>query len=154
MTFLTRLIVLYPRLIIAITLGITALAIAVSVSRGVKFNLSFETLTQHDDHFQFYEDVRRTFGDDRVIIVALTTRDVFNRDFLSRLGRLSGRLAALRGVEEVQSLTNIKAARRTPDGVVIDRLIPPDSTEQQLGEIKSDATSDPLYAGNVVSGDG
>ena len=154
MTFLARLIVLYPRLIIAITLGITALAIGVSVSRGVKFNLSFETLTQHDSNFQFYEEIRRTFGDDRVVIVAFTTSEVFNADFLSRLGRLTSRLAALRGVEEVQSLTNIKAARRTADGVVIDRLIPLQPTEQQLREIKADATTDPLYAGNVVSRDG
>jgi predicted RND superfamily exporter protein len=154
MTFLARLIVRYPRLIIAITLVITALAVAVSVSRGVKFNLSFDTLAEHDSNFQFYQEIRRTFGDDRVIIVGLTTREVFDADFLSRLGRLTSRLAAVRGVEEVQSITNVKSARRTGDGVVIDRLIPLQPTDSQLIEIRATATRDPLYAGNLVSRDG
>jgi predicted RND superfamily exporter protein len=158
MTQPAKFIVLHPRVIIAATLAISLAFLAVILIRGIGFNGSPETLARNDATYRFYNETRKKFGDDRVIIVGITTTDVFNKAFLTRLDRLTNELAALQGVDQTMSLTNIKAVKRETDGISIGRLIDPraldsyDSTA--LAKLKHQVTSDPLYVRNYVSTDG
>jgi predicted RND superfamily exporter protein len=157
MTQPAKFVVLHPKVIIAATLAITLCYLAVILIRGIGFNGSPETLARKDETFRFYNETRKMFGDDRVIIVAVTTTDVFTKDFLARLDRMTSRLAALVGVDQALSLTNIKAIRRRPDGISIGRLIEVrglDQTSVTLAELKQQVTSDPLYVRHYVSSDG
>ena len=101
----------HPKIIIAVTVAITIGFLAVLFTKGIEFNGSPETLARNDSSLEFYHQTRRTFGDDRVVLVAITTTDVFTREFIVRLDRLTRRLSSVDGVAETISLTNIKAIR-------------------------------------------
>src|SRR4030095_12020497 len=153
-----KFVVLHPKPIIAITLAVTAAYLAIILLFGVSFDGSPETLARKDETYDFYNETRRVFGDDHVIIVAITTTDVFNAGFLVKLNRLTERLAALSGVDQALRLTNIKAAKQVEGGISIGRLIDLRSLEQldanSLAQLKNDVTKDPLYARHYVSTDG
>lgn len=146
-----KFVVYYPKIIIAVTLAATIGYAAAIATRGVKFNGSPETLARKDATLQFFNETRQVFGDDRVIIVALTVEDVFSASFIEKLDRMTRRLAEVRGVDETQSLTNLKAIRSTENGIAIERLIPPNP---QLSRLKEEITRDPLYARQYISTDG
>lgn len=158
MTQPAKFVVQHPKLIIAATLAITVAYLAVIFIRGISFNGSPETLARKDETFRFYNETRNIFGDDRIIVVGVTTTDVFTSTFLERLDRLTNRLAAVAGVDQAMSLTNIKAIRRDAAGVGVGRLIDTRSLNQaapaQLDKLKQEVTSDPLYVRNYVSPDG
>jgi len=153
-----KFVVLHPKPIIAATLAITIAYLAVILIRGVTFNGSPETLARKDETYRFYNEARAVFGDDRVIIVAITTADVFTAPFLQRLDRLTSRLAAVAGVDEALSLANIKAIKREEGGVSVGRLIDARGLSQrdasELAMLKQQVTSDPLYLHHYVSADG
>jgi predicted RND superfamily exporter protein len=158
MTQPAKFVVLHPKPIIAATLAITIGCLAIIFVRGIGFNGSPETLARKDDTYRFYNETRAMFGDDRVIIVAVTTTDVFTATFLERLNRLTNRLAAVAGVDEALSLSNIKAIKREDGGVSVGRLIDARSLSQadagEFARLKQEVTSDPLYLRHYVSADG
>ena len=154
MNWIGNTVVSKPRLIIGTALSVTVLMAAAIVIRGIKFNGSLETLIQKGGEQEFYNKVRSTFGDDHVIIVGLTTGDVFTSDFIKRLDRLTSDLDAVKGVTETQSLANIKAVRRADGGLVLERLIPRDADDAVLSRLRAEVTHDPLYAKNIISEDG
>lgn len=147
-----------PKTIIAATLALTVVCLAVIIIRGISFNGSPETLARKDETYRFYNETRSVFGDDHVIIVAITTDDVFTLQFLDKLNRLTLKLAAIPGVEQAMSLTNIKTIRRESDSISVGRLIDPyrinQASEQDLGKLKQEITTDPLYLRHYVSQDG
>jgi uncharacterized protein len=148
----------HARFVIAATFAVTvAFAVAIAV-RGIHFNGSPETLARHDETLAFFNETRRVFGDDRVIIAALTTEDAFAPAFLEKLDRLTKQLAAVPGVAETQSLTNIKTIRRDRDTVVVENLIPARLIYQgeggsELQTFKAATVTDPLYVKQFVSAD-
>ncbi|MEN3336050.1 MAG: uncharacterized protein V7641_5415 [Blastocatellia bacterium] len=154
-----KFVVHHARFVIVATFAATvAFATAIAV-RGIYFNGSPETLARHDDTLAFFYETRQDFGDDRVIIAALTTGDVFTPAFLEKLDRLTKQLAAAPGVAETQSLTNIKAIRRDADTIVVDNLIPSrmiyqNAASERLQTLKAAIVGDPLYARQFVSTDG
>ncbi|HSE97411.1 MAG TPA: MMPL family transporter, partial [Blastocatellia bacterium] len=153
-----KLIASYPRLIIALTLGAALVAAATVFIRGIDFDGSPETLVRKDGELQFFNEVRSTFGDDRVIIIALTTSDVFTTDFIEKLDRLTTRVGRIEGVASTLSLSNIKTIRRAVQDnaseIRIENLITRPLTPQQLQSLKETVTRDPLYAKHYVSEDG
>src|SRR5438093_5634514 len=147
---LAKVVVHNPNTIIVGTLVVTLGFLAAILIRGITFNGSPETLARKDQTFRFYNETRNIFGDDRIIVVGVTTTDVFTSTFLERLDRLTNRLAAVPGVDQAMSLTNIKAIRREPAGVAVGRLVDTRNLSQappaQLDKLKQEVTSDPLYA--------
>src|SRR5690348_11131437 len=90
--------------IIVSTLALTLGFLAAILIRGITFNGSPETLARKDETFRFYSETRSIFGDDRVIVVGITTTDVFTTTFLRRLSRLTSNLAEIAGVDQALSL--------------------------------------------------
>jgi predicted RND superfamily exporter protein len=158
MTQPAKFVVLHPKPIIAATLAITIGCLVVIFVRGISFNGSPETLARKDETYRFYNETRTIFGDDRVIIVAVTTSDVFTATFLERLNRLTNRLAAVSGVDEALSLSNIKTIKREDGGISVGRLIEASSLSHadaaEFARLKQEVTSDPLYLRHYVSADG
>jgi predicted RND superfamily exporter protein len=158
MTQPAKFVVNHPKPIIAATLAITIAYLAIIFIRGVSFNGSPETLARKDETYRFFNETRTIFGDDRVIIVGITTSDVFTSQFIDRLNRLTNRLAAIPGVDEALSLTNIKAITPEEGGIAVGRLLEParvnSADEAELARIKHEVTNDPLYVRHYVSTDG
>src|SRR5690349_17869507 len=145
-----KFVVHHARLVIVATFVATLAFAAAIATRGLYFNGSPETLARHDDTLAFFKETRQDFGDDRVIIAALTTTDVFAPAFLEKLERLTRQLAAAPGVAETQSLTNVKAVRRDGDTIVVDNLISPrlflqSDASDRLQQLKAAIVADPLY---------
>ncbi|MFY9609560.1 MAG: MMPL family transporter [Blastocatellia bacterium] len=159
MTQPAKFVTLNPKIIVAATFAITLGFLAVLVTRGIDFNGSPETLARKDRSLEFYHQTRQTFGDDRAVLVAITTTDVFTREFITRLDRLTRRLSTVDGVAETISLTNIKTIRSEARTVSVDKLIPtslisePDA-DQQLSKLGEEITRDPLYVKQYISPDG
>jgi predicted RND superfamily exporter protein len=154
MKSLAKLAVSYPWAAIAVTLAITLAMGSVIAIRGIQFNGSLESLARKDSDSQFYDQVKGAFGDDRVIVVALTTDDVFTPIFVNKLAKLTSELEAVHGVEEAQSLTNVKSIRRVGEDVVVDKLLPAGASAEQLESIRTGVVTDPIYVRNYVSADG
>ncbi len=149
-----KLVIFHAKTIIALSLVVTALFAACIAVRGIGFNGSPETLTRKDAELDFFNEVRTTFGDDRVIIVALTTSDIFAPEFIEKLDRLTKRFKSIEGVADAISLTNLQAVRGSDDGIRIESLIPRAATVEVLQKLKREVTADPLYARHYVSEDG
>jgi hypothetical protein len=154
MTQLWRLVLSHAKSVITATLLLTIAFAAVIFHRGISFDGSPETLSRRDGSLAFFDEIRASFGDDRVILVALTTEDVFTREFLSRLERLTDRLASIDGVDSALSLANLPSIKREGDQIIIDRLIPRSASPADLRALKETVTRDPLYHRLYVSGDG
>jgi len=155
---IAKFVVSHPRSIIVITLLLTTIMAAVLVARGVSFDGSPQTLARNDEALAFFDQSRKTFGDDRVVIVALETSDVFAPDFLKGLDRLTRRLGALDGVDEAQSLTTVNAIRGERGDIrvepLIDRGLLESAPAAELQQLKQQVTADPLYVRQFVSTDG
>jgi predicted RND superfamily exporter protein len=155
-----KLLIFYPKTVLAVFVLITAAMAGLIIVRGISFNGSPETLARHDKTLELFKDARKTFGDDRVIIAALTTTDVFTDEFLARLSRISEKVAAINGVDETTSLVNLKAIRRQGNNIKIEPLVAParpglqEDRETDLRTLRQQVTRDPLYARQFISEDG
>ena len=151
---LAKLAVSKPWAVIGVTLAITLVMGGAIAFRGIHFNGSLQSLARKDSDSEFYDQIKGTFGDDRVIVVGLTTEDVFTPTFISKLSKLTSDLAAVHGVEDAQSVVNIQAIRLNGEDVVVGKLIPPGASRDVLTSIKASAITDPLYLKNYISADG
>jgi uncharacterized protein len=147
-------VVLRAKLIITATIALTILFAAALVVNGVKFNGSPETLARNDEALAFFRQTQATFGDDRVIVVALNADDIFTVEAKDRLDDLTSRLSAIQGVSEAYSLANLKDIKGDEGGIIIDKVIPAKASAEQLQQLKPSIIADPLYGRHYISTDG
>ena len=152
-----------PRATLLVLAGITLLAV-VPLIRLSPFGLTLQIdpsteplLPRGDPARAAYEDAVREFGDDEVFVVAMETDDVFTRERLLQLRRVTDSIAKLPEVRSVQSLTDVIAFHWDPEAEWIDvgRFIddiPEDPAA--LATLRAHALADPLYRRTIVSDDG
>lgn len=148
-------IVHHPRLVIAAVVVLTILA-ALGLRHGVQLDVSPLSFIQKESSARTdYESARRDFGDDLYLVVAVVVDDVFSRESIARLRVLDERIKGINGVAEALSIVDVPYARSTAAGASIEKLIPRGQiSDERLSEAKAVATSDRLYAGQLVSPDG
>ena len=113
-----------------------------------------DMLPEGDEGRRFYDYVRRLFGSDETLVVALAAGDVFTEANLRRIQRLTRRLQEIDGVHHVVSLANALNIRSRDGDLAIEPFIdeiPDDPAE--LERIRREALDNPIYAGNLVSRD-
>lgn len=112
-------------------------------------------LPEDDPAFLYYQRVRRTFGSDESLVVALAADDVFTRANLERVVRLTRRIEALDGVHHVVSLANALDIRSANGEIEIAPFLSqlPESADE-IAALKRAVMSNPVYAGNLVTRDG
>jgi predicted RND superfamily exporter protein len=159
MNIVARFVVHHPWPILITTAVITVAALACLLIFGMHFNGSPETLARNDEALKFYDEVRKTFGDDRIIIVGIDTPDVFTQQALRDIDRLTKRLELIDGVEQAHSLTNIEAIRGENGNISVERLIPASMLRESASStdferLRSEVTGDQLYVRQLVSADG
>ena len=103
----------------------------------------------------FYEYVRKAFGSDETMVVALSADDVFTHDVLSRIATMVERLARVDGVHHVTAITNVANVKGTEDGIDVRPFVSEIPTDPAaLAALRREALANPIYAGNLVSKDG
>ncbi len=143
-----------PRLVIALVLVVT-LGLSLGLLRGLELDVSPLSFIEGGSPARTdFERTRAQFGDDKYLIVAVVCDDVFTPANLTKLQRLHKQIAAIPGVGEVLSLSNVKYARSLTDGVSAERLLPEGALDEaRLNEARRVATTDRLFVGNLVSAD-
>ena len=155
-----RLISHYPWVVLGALLALTALAAAPLVDwehRRLHLDVDMSTnrlLPENQPGRTFYDYVRKAFGSDETMVVALTADDIFTHDVLSRISRLAERLARVEGVNHVVAITNVANVRGTEDGIDVRPFVKDIPTDPAaLADLKQEALANPIYAGNLISKD-
>lgn len=145
----------HPRLVVLIVVLLTVAAV-VGLRNGLTLDASGFTFTERNGPaMDDFRRAQRHFGSDEYFIIAIGEDDVFAPAVLKRLRDLHRQLAAMEGVVEVVSLSNVPYARSMPDGASLEALLPADLDDlTRIAEARRVVTGDRLYAGNVVSADG
>lgn len=143
-----------PRLTIAVAAALTV-ALGVVAAR-IRVDSSIENLLPaHDPERLYYEDVRKQFGSEEILVIGVFADDVFAPDTLARIDRLCEGLAAIDGVEEVLSLTTARGVEVVDDVLQVGRLMRElPATPEAAAAFRARAMANPLYRGNLVSADG
>jgi hydrophobe/amphiphile efflux-3 (HAE3) family protein len=150
-----------PWLVLAAVLGITLVLAYPLVDweqRKLRLHIDMSTnrlLPEDDEGRKFYDYVRKAFGSDETMVVAVSADDIFTHEALSRVKRIAERAARVEGVHHVVAITNAANVRGSEDGIDVRpflKEIPTDPAE--LADLKRQALANPIYAGNLISRDG
>jgi uncharacterized protein len=155
-----RLISHRPWLVLCAIFSLTILAAAPLVDfehRRLRLEIDMSTnrlLPENQPGRKFYDYVRKAFGSDETMVVALSADDIFTHDVLQRIARLSDRLSRVEGVHHVVAITNVANVRGTEDGIDIRPFVKEIPTDPAaLAQLKREALANPIYAGNLISRD-
>jgi predicted RND superfamily exporter protein len=111
-------------------------------------------LPEGDASREFYDHVRRMFGSDETLLIALVGDDVFTTENLQRIQRLTRRLEKVDGVHHVLSLSNAVNVRGVDDDLEIAPFIHRvPETAEGLAELRAQVMGNPIYSGSLVSAD-
>lgn len=128
--------------------------------RAERFRIGFDPsanrlLPEDDPDVAFYEHSRDVFGNDESLVVVVRRDDIFTRENLALVKRLTERLARVDGVRTATSLANAPDVRAADGAVQIEPLfaqVPDDLAA--LRAVRERALGNPVFAGNLVSADG
>ncbi len=153
-----------PLALLALALLGLAAALAPAVVRGFRLDASTESLVlEHDPDARRYDRTRLLFGNDEFVLVGVRRADLFSPEGVAYVASLHDRLAALEGVESVQSVVSV------PLFSSFDAPVPPfqalaepgflrDALEEEggidLARARAELTDHALYTGNLVARDG
>jgi hydrophobe/amphiphile efflux-3 (HAE3) family protein len=112
-------------------------------------------LPENDPDREYYEHIRLLFGNDETVLVALITDDIFSRENLDRVVRMTKRIEALVAVHHVESLATALDVRSL-DGAM--EVVPflesmPADADGRVA-LRKRVLANPVFAGNLVSKDG
>ena len=99
-----------------------------------------------------FQEWKKQFGSDEVIIVALRTDDIFTVQNLSLIADLTEKFESLDYVDNVTSLSTVNTVIGRDQDFIVEHLIEetPDDLKELAG-LKEIAVNDPLYVKNVIS---
>jgi hydrophobe/amphiphile efflux-3 (HAE3) family protein len=149
-----------PGWVLAVVAALTVLSFSQVVDpRTGELRIGFDPSTNAllpdgDEGRRFYDHVRRLFGSDETILVALVDEDVFTAENLHRIKRMVHRIEGIDGVHHVVSLTNALNIRAENGDLAIEPFVdevPEDPARLQA--IRREALENPIYAGSIVSRD-
>jgi predicted RND superfamily exporter protein len=103
---------------------------------------------------RLYDRVQKLFGSDRALVVVLALPDVFSREGLEAVARISDRLDAMPEVEQVLSLATATNVHSIEDDIAVESFleeIPEDAAGRE--SLRAAVLGNPLYGGSLVSRD-
>ncbi len=142
-----------PKALLALLFLLTALF--AHHARRIRLDSSVEgLLPKEDPEKEYYEEVRRLFGNDGIGVIGVVAGNVYTPEALSKIKRLTEEIQKIPEVKSVLSLANAQdvitsvAEENTP-------LLPEiPTTEAAWQELKAKLANHPIYLKNLVSPDG
>lgn len=147
-----------PWLLIVLTVALTGAAVY-GTTRLKNEDDVLVFLPEGDENVAVFKDVAKRFGALRVALIGVEPeggRELFSKEVLGRMEKLTETLKTTDGVDRVLSLTNMTDLRPNEGGVDILPLLPsplPDAPEE-LAKLKAHALSLPQVRGTFLSADG
>jgi predicted RND superfamily exporter protein len=158
---LSELVSRYTGLTLALVLLLATLALTAIVdplTGQLRLNIdpsANRMLAENQSAKQFYDQTRRVFGSDETLIITLGAGDIFTRDTLDVIGRMTSRIDGIAAVRQVLSLTNAVDIRSVEDGLDIAPFVAAlEDGSASLADIRQRVLNNPIYAGNLVSDNG
>ena len=145
------------RRVVATLLGLLLLAAAVLGARGARFaDDPLAALPPDDAELAAFRDAAAPFGVLDTLLIGVERDDLYSRDSLERLRTFARRAAAVPGVREAVSFTELPdvsaAGARTEVADLVPRPIPDDP--RALAETRARVLAHPLVAGHLAAADG
>lgn len=151
---LLKAILRYPRALLVVLAVLTALV--ASEARHTRFDASIKSfILDNDRAYAFYNQYKRTFGQDDILVVAFQDCDIFTPENLRLIRRLTERIESVDNVYDVRSITNAEYIRSTPDSFEAAPLVDeiPDAKNPSLDEARRIALSQAVYRRDLISDD-
>lgn len=123
----------------------------------ITFDTSTEGFLYKDDpQILMYNDFRNQFGRDEKVIVAIKTKDIFDKAFLEKLFRLHSEIEEnVPHIKEVNSLKNARKTTGNKEGLIVEDLflngIP--NEDEKLEAIKDFAKNNSIYKDLYLNAD-
>jgi len=144
---------------VAITLGAASLIVSFDpIGLDIKLDPSSEMLVNPDDPGEpVYKQATLGFGSDDLFVIAMETEEIFTKENLDALQRVTIEIGRLEGVRAVESLTDVLSIRYLEDedlieaGPFIKGAIPADAAG--LADLRARALASPVYRKTVISQD-
>jgi len=126
---------------------------------GLRHFKIFDTLSgqlpEDDPDLIFAEEFVERFGNHEIIAVGLEMGDVFTRENLDILRRLTQRIEKVANVADVLSLANATDMKGTEEGVLFEPLYKePPSSDEALRALRERALANQYWVNNLVTTDG
>ncbi|MBS1808896.1 MAG: MMPL family transporter [Acidobacteria bacterium] len=153
---LLHLIIHRPWLVIIAVILLTVF-LGSGLRHGLELNVSpLLFVEEHSREREDYDSIRKSFGDDLVLVVAVESDDAFAPANLAKLRTLHQQIEKLKGVAEIISLSNAPFARSNAEGATLEKLVPDlqGIVPARLAEARQIALNDKLFVGQIVSQDG
>ncbi len=116
-----------------------------------------ELLRNSDPYKQVYNQFRDQFGQDRMIVIAVLSDNIFSESFFTKLKAFHERLEEkLPYVDEVTSLINVRRTFGDQDRLVVEDLLAgwPDERRVDFSALKKEVLDNPFYHNQIISADG
>ena len=114
-----------------------------------------DDLPENDPEVTAFEEFNEQFTTGELIVVTVEAQDIFTEKNLRLVRTITERLAAIPGIDEAISLTNVADIVGTGDGIEVQPLvddIPADPSA--LARIRAKTLANPAWVGNLVGADG
>lgn len=111
-------------------------------------------ISQDDPDIKLLNYTGEKFGSNYINLIALEMDDVFTYDNLSLINKITEKLEALDGVDQVISITNVLDVKKLEDGLEVSRLLDGNkipSDKKALENLKTYVTSKDLFKGSIVN---
>lgn len=116
-----------------------------------------ELLRDSDAQKQIYNQFRDQFGQDRMIVIAITAENLFSEDFFNKLKAFHGELEArVPYIDEITSLINVRHTTGSEDQLIVEDLMEgwPDERAVDFAALKTLVLNNPFYRNQIISSDG
>ncbi|NHB96618.1 efflux RND transporter permease subunit [Photorhabdus stackebrandtii] len=126
---------------------------------NLAFTSSYKVFFSRENPFlNAYESMQKTYsnGDSALIVLAPKDGNVFSKQFLSIVEKLTKDAWQVPNAYRVDSITNFQATKADDDSLEIRKLVPDaaELTERDLVEIRKIALNEPLLVKRIISENG
>ncbi len=123
-------------------------------ARHIQLDSSIESLLPGDNtDSQYYAEIRHLFGSDEIGVVGIIADTIYTPETLKKIVRLSKRIKAIEGVDDVSSLANaVDPIANVLDPPLLMPRIP--TTPAELAALRDTLADRPMYLKNLVAPDG
>ncbi len=110
---------------------------------------------ENDPDILFYKNFQKTYGNEELAVILFTERDIFTRENIELIRKMTSHIDKSEGISRVFSLTNAEEALGTEDTVIFKSIIPEEELDQQsLTSLRKKALTNNTLVNNLISRDG
>lgn len=126
------------------------------------FYLNQTTLNHLDIYFDkddpdllFYKRFQKVYGNEEMGIIVFKDRDIFTKENIKLISKISGMAKNARGIQRVTSITEAKLSASDKDTLVFKNLIPEgELTHEKLEKARGRAVTNEILTNSIISEDG